>query len=234
VRWHPDGTLEFLGRLDHQLKIRGFRIEPGEIEAVLGQHPAVRTAVVSPREDIPGDRRLVAYVVPAGMPTDTGELRRFLEQRLPEYMIPAAIVVLDSLPLTTNGKLDRRALPPPDSTEVAGRADFVAPHTPVEEILASIWATVLRLERVGIRDNFFAIGGHSLLATQVVSRIRTAIGIELPLQALFEYPTIADLATRVGSELLTDSGPRGPVLARVPREAYRTEEPASLYPTENG
>jgi hypothetical protein len=157
------------------------------------------------------------------MSTDTGELRRFLEQRLPEYMIPAAIVVLDSLPLTTNGKLDRRALPPPDSTEVAGRADFVAPRTPVEEILASIWATVLRLERVGIRDNFFAIGGHSLLATQVVSRIRTAIGIELPLQALFEHPMIADLATRVSSELVTASASRGPVLARVPREAYRAE-----------
>jgi acyl carrier protein len=234
VRWLPDGTLEFLGRLDHQLKLRGFRVEPGEIEAVLGQHPAVRTAAVSAREDVAGDKRLVAYVVLEGMPVDGSELRRFLEQRLPEYMMPASIVILESLPLTSNGKLDRHALPAPDLTGAADREGYVAPRTAVEEILASIWATVLRLERVGIQDNFFALGGHSLLATQVVSRLRTAMGIELPLRALFEDPTIAALATRVSSELLTASSPRGPVLARLSRETYRAEDPAPLHRTESG
>jgi acyl carrier protein len=234
VRWRPDATLEFLGRLDYQLKIRGFRIEPGEIEAVLGQHPAVRTAVVSPLRDLPGDVRLVAYVVPVEGPPHGGELRQFLEQRLPEYMMPAAIVILESLPLTINGKLDRGALRPPDGIDGVSREGYVAPRTPVEEILASIWATVLRLERIGIRDNFFALGGHSLLATQVISRIRNAIGIELPLRALFEYPTIAGLAGRVATELLTASPSREPVLARVPREGYRTEEPATLHRRENG
>jgi amino acid adenylation domain-containing protein len=221
VRWRADGTLEFLGRLDQQLKLRGFRVEPGEIETVLGGHPAVRAAAVIAREDAPGDMRLVAYVVLAGMPLDDGELRRFLEQRLPEYMVPSAIVVLESLPLLPNGKLDRRALPAPDRMEPKAREDYVAPRTPLEEMLAGIWATVLRLERVGVRDNFFAIGGHSLLATQVVSRLRATIGVELPLRALFEDPTVADLAARVGSELLTASGSRDPVLARLPREVYR-------------
>jgi len=234
ARWRPDGTLEFLGRLDQQLKLRGFRIEPGEIETVLGRHPAVRTAVVIAREDVPGDTRLVAYVVPDGEPLDVGELRRFLEQRLPEYMVPAAIVVLESLPVMPNGKLDRRALPPPDRTEPTDREGYVAPRTPVEEMLAGIWATVLRLERVGIRDNFFALGGHSLLATQVISRVRTAIGIELPLHSLFEDPTVAGLATRVGSELLTASSSQGPVLARLPREAYRGEGSGALPRTEGG
>jgi amino acid adenylation domain-containing protein len=224
ARWRPDGTLEFLGRLDQQLKLRGFRIEPGEIETVLGRHPSVRTAVVSAREDAPGDKRLVAYVVPEGEPPDSGALRHFLEQRLPEYMVPAAIVVLKSLPLSPNGKLDRRALPPPELTEPADREDYVPPRTPVEAMLADIWATVLRLERVGIRDNFFSLGGHSLLATQVVTRVRTAIGVELPLRALFEEPTVADLATRVSSALLTASSSQGPVLTRLPRETYRGGE----------
>jgi acyl-coenzyme A synthetase/AMP-(fatty) acid ligase len=228
VRWRPDGSLEFLGRLDQQLKLRGFRIEPGEIETVLSQHRAVRTAVVIAREDVPGDVRLVAYVVPEGTPVDTGELRRALEQRLPEYMVPAAIVVLESLPLMPNGKLDRRALPAPDSIGPDGREDYVAPRTPVEEMLAGIWTSVLRLERVGVHDNFFALGGHSLLATQVISRIRTAIGIELPLHVLFEDPTVAGLATRIGSELLAASSSQGPVLARLPREAYRGESSGAL------
>jgi acyl carrier protein len=149
-------------------------------------------------------------------------------------MVPAAIVVLESLPLSPNGKLDRRALPPPDRTEPADREDYVAPRTPVEEMLAGIWATVLRLERVGIQDNFFALGGHSLLATQVVSRVRTAIGIELPLRALFEDPTVADLATRVGAELLTASSSQGPVLTGLPREAYRAGGAGALPGTESG
>jgi hypothetical protein len=234
VRWRPEGTLEFLGRLDQQLKLRGFRIEPGEIETVLSGHPAVRTAVVIAREDAPGDVRLVAYVVPEGTSVDGSELRRVLEQRLPEYMVPAAIVVLESLPLLPNGKLDRRALPAPDGSEPGGREDYVAPRTPLEEMLAGIWAKVLRLERVGIRDNFFALGGHSLLATQVISRVRTAVGIELPLHALFEDPTIAGLATRVGSELLTASSSAGPVLAPLPREAYRGGGTGAPSATEDG
>jgi acyl carrier protein len=219
--------------MDQQLKLRGFRIEPGEIEAVLGQHPAVRTAVVSAREDAPGDVRLVAYVVPDGVPLDASELRRFLERRLPEYMVPAGIVLLESLPLLPNGKLDRRALPPPDAIEAETRDDYLAPRTAVEEVLADIWATVLRLERVSIRDNFFALGGHSLLATQVISRVRTAIGVELPLRALFEDPTVADLATRIDAEFLAESSPQGPMLAPLPREAYRAGELGPLPRSES-
>jgi amino acid adenylation domain-containing protein len=234
VRWRPNGTLEFLGRLDDQLKVRGFRIEPGEIETVLAQHPAVRTAVVIARDDVPGDMCLVAYVVLHGAPMNVGELRRFLEQRLPEYMVPAAIVVLESVPLSPSGKLDRRALPPPDRTEPTDREGYVAPRTPVEEMLAGIWATVLRVERVGIRDNFFALGGHSLLATQVVSRVRTEIGIELPLGALFEEPTVAGLATRVGSALLAESFSQAPLLTPLPREPYRRGESSTLPRTESG
>ena len=224
VRWRPEGTLEFLGRLDQQLKLRGFRIEPGEIESVLERHPSVGTAVVMAREDTPGDIRLVAYVVANGASgADPAHLRDFLEQRVPEYMVPSAIVVLDSLPLMPNGKLDRGALPVPESAYPEEGQGYVAPRTPVEEMLAAIWATVLRLERVGIEDNFFALGGHSLLATQVVSRIRTVIGVELPLSALFEDPTVAQLAARIGSELLTGLPPQGPVLTRVARETYRSE-----------
>ena len=221
ARWRPDGSLEFLGRLDRQVKLRGYRIEPGEIETVLARHPAVHTAVVSVREDDPGDLRLVGYVVKNGMALDLGELRRFLERQLPEYMVPAALVVLEALPLAPNGKLDRRALPPPER-ETEQRDDYVAPRTPIEETLAAIWATVLRLERVGIRDNFFAIGGHSLLATQVVARVRSIMGVELPLHAMFEVSTIADLAARIGSDLLEVS-PQAPALTRRPREAYRED-----------
>jgi amino acid adenylation domain-containing protein len=230
ARWRPDGTLEFLGRLDQQLKLRGFRIEPGEIEAVLGQHPAVRSAVVSAREDAPGAVRLVAYVVSEKTPTTGDELRSFLEQRLPGYMVPDAIMFLESLPLTPNGKLDRRALPAPDGID--DRQDYAAPRTPIEEVVAGIWAGVLRLERVGVRDNFFAIGGHSLLATQVVSRIRAEVGIELPLRALFEDPTVAGLATRVTAELLSAPAAREPALVRLPRETYRLNDTSNPSRTE--
>jgi amino acid adenylation domain-containing protein len=194
VRWQPDGTLEFRGRLDEQVKVRGFRIEPGEIEARLAEHPAVREAVVLAREDAPGDRRLVAYVVgEAAAGADV--LRAHLSERLPEYMVPAAYVRLDRLPLTPSGKLDRRALPAPDFASAEGR--YVAPRTPMEEVLAGIWAEVLRLERVGVEESFFNLGGHSLLVTRVASRVRELFGVELPLRALFERPTVAELAGRV-------------------------------------
>ena len=188
--------MEYLGRTDEQVKVRGFRIEPGEVEAVLSDHPAVRQAVVVVREDAPGDRRLVAYVVAGESAAVTpAELRAQLKGRLPEYMVPSAVVVLESLPLTPSGKVARRALPAPE--HAAAETRHVAPRTPTEEMLAGIWAEVLRLERVGVEESFFEVGGHSLLATRVVSRVRVVFGVELPLRALFETPTVAGLAPQV-------------------------------------
>ncbi len=196
ARYLADGQIQFVGRIDQQVKIRGYRIELGEIEAVLGQHPAVREAVALAREDSPGDRRVVAYVV-SPPDTSTNELQSFLKQKLPEFMVPSAFVFLDSLPLTPNGKIDRNALPAPDQSRPEMEEHYIAPRTPIEELLAEIWADVLKMERVGIRDNFFDLGGHSLLATQVVSRIRETLQVDLPLRALFEAPTIAELALRI-------------------------------------
>ncbi|HEU4562902.1 MAG TPA: condensation domain-containing protein, partial [Longimicrobium sp.] len=178
------------------MKIRGFRIEPGEVEAALSDHPEVREAVVVVREDAPGDRRLAAYVV-AAEPSAVApaELRAHLKGRLPEYMVPSAVVVLESLPLTPSGKVARRALPAPEYAAVETR--HVAPRTPTEEVLAGIWAEVLRLERVGVEESFFEMGGHSLLATRVVSHIREVFAVELPLRALFEGPTVSELAKAV-------------------------------------
>ncbi|HST60355.1 MAG TPA: amino acid adenylation domain-containing protein [Longimicrobium sp.] len=192
VRWRADGVLAFLGRTDAQVKVRGFRIEPGEIEAAL-RRSAVADCVVVAREDVPGDRRLVAYVVGG---VEAGVLREHLRRELPDYMVPGAFVALDRLPLTPNGKVDRKALPAPDFATAEER--YVAPRTPMEEVLAGIWAEVLRLERVGVEESFFELGGHSLLATRVVSRVRELFGVELPLRALFEGPTVAELAGRVG------------------------------------
>lgn len=173
VRYRADGTVEFIGRRDTQVKIRGHRIELGEIEAAIAHHPAVRDAVVLAREDSPGDKRLVAYVVAENSPADlVGELRVHLRASLPEYMVPAHFVSLNALPLTPNGKVDRKALPAPERS-AADEASYVAPRTPTQEILAGAWAEVLGVERVGVEDNFFELGGHSLLAMRVVhARLR--------------------------------------------------------------
>ncbi|NPC85533.1 amino acid adenylation domain-containing protein, partial [Pyxidicoccus fallax] len=195
VRWLADGTLEYLGRIDFQVKVRGFRIELGEIETALAQHPAIRQAVVMAREDVPGDKRLVAWFTTHGRAPEPEALRAFLKERLPEYMVPSAFVPLEALPLTVNGKLDRRALPAPDDSAFA--VTYVAPATATEERLAAVWAEVLRVPRVGRLDDFFSLGGHSLVATQVMARVRSTFGVELPLRALFEAPTLEALARRV-------------------------------------
>ena len=199
-RYAADGVVEYLGRLDAQVKLRGFRIELGEIEAVLGARPDVASAAVIVREDAPGDRRLVAYVVGAALP-GAAELRAYVKERLPEYMVPSAYVPLATLPLTPSGKLDRRALPAPEAGGL--EREHVAPRGPVEEALAGIFADVLKLPTadVGAHDDFFALGGHSLLATQAISRIRAAFGIELPIRAVFDAPTPAGLAPRVEAAL---------------------------------
>jgi amino acid adenylation domain-containing protein len=198
ARWLPSGDLEFVGRVDHQVKIRGFRIELGEIEVVLGQHPKVRECVVLAREDVPGDQRLVAYAVAReGSSLGVSDLRSYLRDRLPDYMVPSAFITLEAMPLSPNGKIDRSALPAPDGTRLEPDEAFVAPRTPLEETLTEIWAKVLGVARVGIHDNFFTLGGHSLLATQVVSRIREAFSIDLPLRSLFTAPTVAELSNTV-------------------------------------
>ena len=220
----PNGDLEYLGRLDDQVKIRGFRIELGEIEAVLGQHRAVRENVVIVREDIPGDKRLVAYVVAKDSSLTTFELRDFLKEKLPQHMVPSAFVLLDALPLTPNGKVDRRALPAPDQSGRKSEESFIAPRSPIEEILAQIWQKVLKLEKVGIHDNFFDLGGHSLLATQIVSRVRSGFSIELPLRDLFEAPTVYALAQRVQDHREKRNVTQEAKITRVAREQYRVQQ----------
>jgi amino acid adenylation domain-containing protein len=191
-----DGNLILSGRFDDQVKIRGYRVEPAEVEQALSRHPGVREAAVVAREDEPGQKRLVAYVVRGEAALGPSDLRGFLKEKLPEYMVPSAFVTLEALPLTPNGKVDRKALPAPEGRPELNEA-HVAPRTPTEEVLAGIWAQVLGLDRVGVHDNFFELGGHSLLATQVVSRLRKAFQRELPIRWLFEAPTVAQLAARV-------------------------------------
>jgi amino acid adenylation domain-containing protein len=211
---HPDGSLVFLGRIDHQVKIRGFRIEPGEVEAVLAGHPAVRQAAVIARRDRSGQHLLVGYAVPAERgAVDTAALRTWLAGQLPDYMVPAAIVALDELPLTPNGKLDRDALPEP----VFGSTAANAPRTPREETLAGLFAEVLCLEQVGIEDSFFDLGGHSLTATRLLSRIRSVFGVELELGDVFDMPTVAGLASRLDHAPAARMRPTAPLRARSPQ-----------------
>ncbi len=194
ARRREDGSLEYLGRSDHQVKIRGFRIELGEIEAALCDHPDVRQAVVIAHEDTPTNKRLVAYIVGGENRPTAAALRERLRERLPEYMTPSAIVMLDELPLTPNGKLDRRALPAPDAENRAARRVYVAPRTPIENAIVSIWRMVLGISQVGIYDNFFELGGHSLFLMQVASQIHKTFETEVPLTALFDNPTVAEMA----------------------------------------
>jgi len=216
ARYLPDGNIEFIGRIDGQVKIRGFRIELGEIEAVLGQHPDIAQAVVVAPEDEMAQKRLVAYLISEQKQAPTHkEIRKFLTSKLPEYMVPSALVILKSFPLNSNGKVDRRALPAPDEMRPELTENFVAPRTNIEEVLAAIWPEVLKIEKVGIYDNFFELGGHSLLATQVISRVRQAFQVELPLHRLFESATVADFAVAIAQKQAeqTDSEMLARVLA---------------------
>jgi amino acid adenylation domain-containing protein len=208
ARYLPDGNLEFLGRADQQVKIRGVRVELGEVEAVLAQHAALQEAVVLAWEDESGDTRLAAYVVPDQHPLPSiRELRRFVQERLPHYMVPSAFVLLDALPLTPHGKLDRHALPAPDHDKPEQGKTFVAPRTPVEEEVARIWAEVLGLPQVGIYDDFFELGGHSLKATQIMSRLRDTLQVELPLRTIFEAPTVEGLAGVLTRRQIEEAAP---------------------------
>lgn len=219
ARWRKDGNLEFLGRIDHQVKIRGFRIELGEIETVLRKHPQLRESVVIVREDRPGDKRLAAYVVPKpDAKIDADELRRFTREALPEYMVPSAFVFLCALPMTPNGKVDRKALPAPELDRAAISAEFAEVASPVEEELRAIWREVLGIERIGTDDNFFELGGHSLLAIQVISRVREKFKVELPLFGLFEAPTIRQLARGLDSGEWAQNQVALAPIERVPRD----------------
>jgi acyl carrier protein len=209
-RRRADGQLEFVARVDDQVKMRGYRIELGEIEGVIRQDPRVGHVAVIVREDRPGDKRLVAYVVPEdGATLDEAALRAHCVEYLPEYMVPSAFLAMDVLPLTPNGKLDRRSLPVPQHT---GRAAGQPPRSAREEILCGLFADVLGVPVVGIDDNFFALGGHSLLAVRLVSRIRSTFGVELPLRVLFESPTATEVAERIGN-----AEKARPALRRMPR-----------------
>ncbi len=212
ARYRPDGAIEYLGRLDHQVKIRGLRIELGEIEAVLLQHPAVRAVVLTAREDTPGGQRLIAYVVPTHGQSPTIEsLRTYLKERLLAYMVPSAFVLLDAFPLLSNGKINRHALPAPNSVRSAAEETFVAPTLMVHHQLIAIWEDLLNVRPIGIRDNFFDLGGHSLLVAHLIERIERICGKKLPLSTLFAKPTIEQLATALDSE--TDSISRTPLVA---------------------
>jgi amino acid adenylation domain-containing protein len=231
-RYLANGNIEFLGRKDHQVKIRGFRVELGEIEAALVEHPKIRQAVVLAREDEPGDQRLVAYVV-ADQESEHGdsgnekaglrisELREHMLGKLPEYMVPSAYMQLENLPLTHNGKIDRKALPQSDPNTPEQEQEYVGPQDATQETLCRLWQEVLRRERVGIHDNFFMIGGHSLLAVQVISRIKSALAIEMPLSVIFVAPTVARMAKEIAALNGHEQSQSSPVLVSIQPQGSR-------------
>jgi acyl carrier protein len=200
VQYVGAGEIEYVGRVDEQVKVRGYRVELGEIEAVLGQQAGVREAAVVLRDDEAGGKRLVAYVVGE---IGSSELREQLLKQLPEYMVPSVFVTLPELPLTRNGKVDRKALPEPDESRPEIEEQYVAPRNETETVLAAIWSDVLGIEQVGVHDNFFELGGHSLLATQVISRVRDTFRVELLLRNLFDATTVANLALVIEEQLAT-------------------------------
>ena len=221
ARWLQDGNIGYLGRADNQVKVRGYRIELGEIETALCRHPAVHNGVVVACEDVTGGKQLVAYVVPrTGAAPTLSDLRHFLKESLPEYMLPAALLTLDRLPLTPSGKVDRRALPAPDQAQTELAESFVAPRTPTEETLANLWAEVLGIKPVGIHDNFFELGGHSLVAARLMSRLYKAFEIDLPVGTLFEASTVASLAQHIDAiKWAAQSAPQ----LQVPAHNFRDE-----------
>ncbi|MFB2973201.1 amino acid adenylation domain-containing protein [Aerosakkonema sp. BLCC-F183] len=227
ARYLPDGNIEFLGRSDNQVKIRGYRIELGEIEAALNQHPAIQQVAVVAREYRPGNKQLVAYCVARSQykiehPELNNELRLFLATKLPEYMMPSSFVLLESLPLTPNGKIDRKRLPIPVPSKKESQGQVKIYRTPTEEILTGIWIQVLGIKSIAITDNFFQLGGHSLLTTQVISRIRKAFQLEIPLRYLFESPTIAQLSERIEAEIKAGQKLELPPIVSVPRQGNLT------------
>jgi len=233
ARHLPDGTVEFLGRIDGQVKVRGYRVETGEIEEALRHHPEVQRAAVIQREDSPGDRRLVAYVVSPYSPgPDPTSLREFIRGRLPEYMVPAAFVELDELPLLANGKLDRTGLPALTDDDFDGQREYAAPSTPTEDVVAGVFADLLGIERVGAHDDFFALGGHSLLATQAIARLRNTFGVELEVHLLFTEPTVAALARAVDERGSLDGDAELAALLREIDE-LSDEEAEALLATES-
>jgi acyl carrier protein len=221
ARWTADGQLVFAGRADEQVKIRGFRIEPGEVEAVLEHRPGIREVAVIGRQDPRGETRLVAYVQGADAAPDAGDLRTFLSDHVPHYMIPSAFVFVPELPLTPNGKVDRAALPEPEWDNAAAADAFVAPSTDTERRIAEIWGAVLSVETIGVDDNFFALGGHSLLAMQVMSRLRDELGVTLTLRAIFDEPTVRELAAAVDAAHGPLAADQPPALVRVQRAGMR-------------
>lgn len=219
ARWSPDGSLECLGRIDHQVKVRGFRIELGEIEAALVRHPGVAAAAVTTREDAAGEQALVGYVVTRPeIEAGPGELRRWLRESLPEHMVPAAFMTLDALPLTPNGKIDRRALPDPDEVQHGSGDQYVPPRGPVEEALVRIWVELLGRDRVGVLDDFFDLGGHSLFATQLLARVRDTFAVEPTLREFLDRATVAGLSRLIEQELTSGAGVQVPPIQPAPRD----------------
>jgi hypothetical protein len=228
ARYLPEGELEYLGRIDNQVKIRGFRIELGEIEATLAEHPAVHEAVVMVREDVPGDKRLAAYVVPSPFEIfDTNEVRGALFEKLPAYMVPTSFVMLDQLPLTPSGKLDRRALPAPELSGIQSEREYVAPRTEVEESLAGIWTRLLKVERVGVNDNFFELGGHSVLVTRMISEVNSIFQVDISLRIVFETPIISSIASEIEKAMAGHTKSLEPEIIPIARELRRVKRQTS-------